>query len=317
MAFLATEEERMVFEVPFFNGSPSLRIQSVLYGNALQNVDMALASAARAAALAVAAGELSYVEVAFGDSSSEPVIDSGALCRLRQRYLEFSRIDYSFFNSNFGSARGHNTLLRAGATQFILIMNPDVRLAPSALLELLRPFRRVGVGMTEARQLPVEHPKAFDRITGETSWATTACALIPRPVATAVNGFDAESFFLYCDDVDFSWRIRLLGLKVIYQPSAVAFHDKRLSDKGQWQAGPAEMYYSAEAALMMAWKWSRPELVELYLASFANSDQDHLRRAAAEFERRRQTGALPKPLDPAHKVAQFVGNNYTEHRFPL
>ena len=302
---------------PFVKSAVSLRIQSVLYRNSRDQVDMALASAARAADLAIAAGDLSSVEVSYGDCSSEPVLDDETLSGLRQRYPEFSRISTQFFAANLGSARGHNRLLTDATADFILVMNPDVRLAPRALQELLRPFRRAGVGMTEARQLPIEHPKSFDPQTGETSWAATACALIPRPVVAALEGFDADTFFLYCDDVDFSWRVRMLGLKVIYQPSAVVFHDKRLSSTGGWVAGEAEKYYSAEASLMMAWKWSRPDLVDTYMATFEQSDQDHLRRAAAEFAQRRSAGKLPTPLDPEHRVAQFVGYNYAQHRFRL
>lgn len=56
--------------------------------------------------------------------------------------------------------------------------------------------------------------------------------------------------------------VRLAGYKVIYVPSAVAFHDKRVSANAEWQPTNAERYYSAEAALFMAYKWSNPERVE-------------------------------------------------------
>jgi GT2 family glycosyltransferase len=198
---------------------------------------------------------------------------------------------------------------------FALIMNPDIRVAPTVLRELIAPFRHPGIGETEARQLPIEHPKCFDPTTGETSWAATACAMIPRAILEELNGFDADTFFLYCDDVDFSWRVRLKGFKVIYQPSATVFHDKRLTPEGGWMAGEAEKYYSAEASLMMAHKWSRPDLVEQYLFYFRKSGADYLERAAAEYVKRRDESRLPLPLDAEARITQFVGTNYAAHRF--
>src|SRR5690606_12759794 len=127
-------------------------------------------------------------------------------------------------------------------------------------IELNHALRRPGVGLVEAKQIPIEHPKDFDPETGETSWASTACAMGPLEVFREIDGFDADSFFLYGDDVDFSWRVRLAGYKVIHQSSAFVFHDKRLSHEGRWMSSPAEQYYSAEATLLLTYKWSRSDL---------------------------------------------------------
>jgi hypothetical protein len=171
------------------------------------------------------------------------------------------------------------------------------------------------VGIVEARQVPLEHPKEFDRATGETSWASGSCMLIRRAVIERTGGFDENSFFMYCDDVDFSWRARLAGYRVVYQPSACVFHDKRLDGEGQILAGEAEVYYSAEASLMMAWKWSNPELLERSRQDLLRSGLDAHRRAVHEFDTRRADGQLPARLDAEGKVAQFVGANYAVHRF--
>ena len=302
---------------PFAQGPISLCVQSIIYDNNPSDIGKALASLARAADLAGGAREILSVQVAYGDCSPHPIFNDAQIDELRAENPEISSISYTHFGLNLGSARGHNKLLENLNTDFAFIMNPDVRVAPTALIELLQPFRHPGVGITEARQLPIEHPKYFDPATGETSWASTACAMIPRELLQELNGFDADTFFLYCDDVDFSWRARLKGFKVIYQPSAVVFHDKRLAQDGSWIAGSAEKYYSAEAALMMAHKWSRPDLVELYLSAFKMSPEEHLVRAAAHFISRREAGTLPLPLDAEASVAQFVGYNYAVHRFAL
>ena len=295
----------------------ALRVQSVLYGNHPRHVDLAARHLERTADFAIARGLIGSLRLIYGDCSPSPVLDELGLQRLRQIGPGLGSVEYRYFDGNLGSARGHNHLLADLSEDLVLILNPDVLLAPDALVELLRAVDGHRVGMVEARQLPIEHPKEYDPVTGETSWAATACALIPAQVIRDVGTFDAESFFLYCDDVDFSWRVRRAGRKVIYQPSAAVFHDKRLSDEGRWKAGGAEQYYSAEAALMLAHKWSRPDLVSRILADFRSSGAPHLRRAVHEYERRSAEGRLPQPIDPEHKVGVFENGYYARHRFAL
>jgi GT2 family glycosyltransferase len=295
----------------------TLRVQSVLYKNGSKDIALAAASVARAADFAIASGRYRVVELVYGDCSDDPCLSKEFLDGLRSTNRELAQIKYEYFGKNLGSAGGHNRLLTDAAADWVLILNPDVRVSPRTIELLSAPFARPTVGITEARQLPIEHPKEYDPTTGETSWASTACAMIPLPVLRALGGFDADQFFLYCDDVDLSWRVRLLGQKVIYVPAATVFHDKRLSRAGKPMAGVAESYYSAEAALLLTWKWSRPDLTEHYLNLFDGSGDELLRRAAAEFRRRKESGQLPSALDPAGEVAQFVGINYAKHRFTL
>lgn len=303
--------------VPRVSDASTLRVQSILYNSEPRDIALAAASLARAADFAIATGRFRYVELAYGDCSSEPCLSDAFLAELRYAHPEIALIQSVHFGENLGSAGGHNRLLANVEADFVLILNPDVRMAPHTILHLAAPFARRTVGMTEARQLPIEHPKEYDTTSGETSWASTACAMIPAQVVQALDGFDAEHFFLYCDDVDFSWRVRLLGLKVIYQPGATVFHDKRLSMSGDWMASAAEKYYSAEASLLLTWKWSRRDLTERYLEHFEASADEHMRRAANEFRRRQTEGRLPAPLDADGKVAQFEDFNYAKHRFKL
>ena len=295
----------------------SVQIQSILYHNELSDLERTLASLARTAELSIAKRLVSHFHLYWGDCSPGPCLSPKQVACLREKYASVFSFEYTFFGENLGSARGHNTLAKAASTDFLFICNPDVVSSPDLFEQLLRPFTRLGIGIVEGKQLPFEHPKDYDKITGETSWASTACALVPLSLFHSTNGFDADSFFLYCDDVDFSWRVRLAGYRVIHQPAALVFHDKRLSDGGAWQPSNAEHYYSAEAALFLAHKWSRPDLVDDILLDFKSSDSQSLRKAVKAFEQKRDNGDLPAPLDSAHEVGQFVGAFYAKHRFKL
>jgi Glycosyl transferase family group 2 len=196
-------------------------------------------------------------------------------------------------------------------------MNPDVYVCPEVFCELLRPFTHADVGIVEARQLPLEHPKQFDPVDGSTSWASGACMMVRAEVVQQIGGFDGDTFFLYCDDVDFSWRARLAGYEIIHQPSARVFHDKRLHSDGRMVTSDAERYYAAEAALLMAWKYSRPDLVECWSEELSTSSDPVHRKAVQMFRERESNGSLPDPLDAEGRVAEFVGHSYGHHRFDV
>jgi hypothetical protein len=296
---------------------PKIQIQTVLYKTDRGSVDRLFASVARTGELAKLSGVVRSVALAVGDCSPLPVLRAVDVPELTsslgQAGIDFFR--YDFFDRNLGSAAGHNRLLPTWDTDLVLTLNPDVVVSPYLIEELILRLDDAKVGVVEGRQLPLEHAKAYDPTTGETSWASTACALVPRTVFQEVGDFDSSSFFLYCDDVDFSWRVRLAGYKVVFHPPARIFHDKRIDSRGRMEVGDAEEYYAAEAALMMVHKWSRPDLVTKYLTGLRANGSPRERDAAEAFVRRRRTGDLPEPLDPMHRVGQFHGFNWARHRW--
>ncbi|MCS3744339.1 glycosyltransferase family 2 protein [Rhizobium sp. BK661] len=302
-----------------------LRVQSILYRTDTESLRLSFLAMAHAAKMLKIHGLVGQIHLAYGDCSPSPILSDALLERWHEEVglADDLQVEYHFFDANLGSARGHNTLMskakgplaKDGTGGFLAIMNPDVKLAGNAFLQLVKTLLRPGVGMVEARQLPIEHPKHYDEESGETSWASTATAVTTSKVYWDLDGFDAETFFLYCDDVDFSWRVRELGYKVVFQPGAVIFHDKRLSLDGSWAASEAEAYYSAEAALLLTHKWSRSDLTNKYLNYFQTCADPVLARAATEFERRRDSQTLPVPRTSAREIAQFVGLEYAKHRF--
>ena len=296
----------------------SIQVQSVLYNNEKEAIHRSLTSLANSVRVCnEKMDEKVELTVSYGDASAKPIFSNDEIARFQSEFSDFLKIKYTFFNENTGTAKGHNKLGENNESEFMLIMNPDVLLAPKCLMALLKPFlnAKLRAGMTEARQTPIEHPKEFNKKTGETSWAATACALFKTEDFKKLDGFDYKTFFMYCDDLDFSWRIRLLGKKVYYCPDAMVFHAKRLDSKGGWKPTKAEIYYSAEAAILMAHKWSNSKRCKQLYSHFLKSEDENLVKAAKHYEEMRKSGQLPKPLDPDHKVATFVGDNYTEHRF--
>ena len=296
----------------------SLRIQSVFYSlphQSLRRYVRALAQMVRT--LKDTRPELS-VDVAWADNSAAPLLSPAMIEELRESLATggVQNLTYHYFAENLGHGGAQNRLNRDAEAEadLILVLNPDTSPSPTLLLKLLAALTD-SVGIVEARQLPLEHQKAYDPVTGDTSWASGACALVRREVFDATGGYDDQSFFLYCDDVDFSWRARLAGFRVVYQPSAVCFHDKRLSADAREQPSDTEIFHSGLAGLLLAAKYSRPDLVESQLQYFTASALPQHARILEDFSQRRSGGRLPAAIDPDARVADFSTYAYAPLRF--
>jgi hypothetical protein len=297
--------------------APTLAVHVVLYRHTVENVTALVRSLDQSVVYAQDQQLIGSVALLIGDSSPEPVLSPSQLTGLEGSASHFGQgsISYHCFDRNRGSAGGNNDLFGCSDSDLVLIINPDCYASPSLLSCLVPAMSDRRAGIVEARQVPLEHPKEFDRRTGDTSWASGSCMLIRRAVIERLGGFDEDSFFMYCDDVDFSWRTRLAGYRVVYRPAACVFHDKRLDMAGQILAGEAEIYYSAEASLMMAWKWSNTDVLERSRQELLRTGLEAHRRAVDAFDERQVNNQLPPQLDAEGKVAQFVGANYAVSRF--
>jgi GT2 family glycosyltransferase len=296
-------------------GVPSLRVQLVLYRNSQGAIDRYVASIGTATALARDRGVVSRAVLAIGDSSPQPILND--LEGLKDSLVgdPFDAVTYEHFGANLGSAGGHNRLFSGLAEDLVLVLNPDTYASPRLVIELVAGLADPSVGIVEGRQIPVEHPKAHHLELGDTGWACGACFLARAEVVRGSGGFDPDLFFLYGDDVDFSWRVRLAGWRIVHRPTARVFHDKRLTTDGVLEVTDAERRYAAEAAVLLPWRYSRPDLAETNLRAFENSRDALLQRIARELRERQRRGQLPEPLDPDGTVAEFVGDNFAEHRF--
>ena len=295
----------------------SVRIQTVIYHHPRTQVALWLEAVGTAVAHARRTGVIGGVEVAIGDSAT-PSLDPGAIPGMAARAEGngVGPLDYVAFGANLGSAGGHNRLfgLSRGA-ELVLVLNPDALLSPRCLTGLVQAMEDPGVGIAEARHIPLEHPKAYDPVTGETSWATGTCCLIRQEVLTATGGFDPDTFFLYGDDVDLSWRTRLAGWRIRHVPWAVVCHDKRLDPNGRQRATEVEERYAAEVALLLPWKYGRPDLIEERERRFLATGMATHRAGVHAFYERQATGRLPSPVPGCENVAHFMGNAYGFHRF--
>lgn len=163
---------------------------------------------------------------------------------------------------NAGFAAGINAATAAARpSRAVLLLNPDVRLRPGSVRQLLDTLALPSTGIAVPRLVDADGELAPSlrreptllRIVGEAllggdragrfhrlgevvtdhrrydrpttaDWATGAVMLVSRACLEALGGFD-ESFFLYSEETDFALRARDAGFRLRYAPDAVAVHE--------------------------------------------------------------------------------------------
>jgi hypothetical protein len=294
---------------------PALALQSVTYNNEPDAVLRSITALSVSAANAQRKGMISSWSLHLGNCSAERIFDDEQRSRATDIVQSFGGdVRFTHFGENLGHGGAHNRLAADDDSDLIAFVNPDGIVDPATVTALVIALTPA-VGIVDARQIPLEHPKEFDAESGVTSWASGALSLMRRKAFELVGGFDSQTFFLYCDDVDLSWRVRLAGYTVVHAPAARLFHDKRLSVRADYDPSEAELYYSAEATLLLAHKFDRPDVVESVMKQYADDPQEHIVRAVKEFRRREATGELPQVVENADTVTTFDKGFYADHRY--
>lgn len=226
---------------------------------------------------------------------------------------------------NKGFTGGCNVAMRSCLDQYVLLLNPDTIIQPDALkILVMRALRERGVGMVEAAQQPLEHPKWFDQRTGETPWCSGAVTLIKRPALTRTGVFD-ENFFMYCEDIDLSWRMWSKGYRCIYEPRAKVMHGQGVKTA---KGGEREYYLGFRNGLMLRFIYGGSREYFRYIRSmlriiFLQNDHPwsgkrlllrvliaHTRYLPHLIRRRREQANVPR-----HRWIQFVGWDYHIRRW--
>ncbi|WP_338115845.1 glycosyltransferase family 2 protein [Paenibacillus monticola] len=163
--------------------------------------------------------------------------------------------------TNTGFAPAHNQAIDATKSDYCLILNPDLTLAPDYVSRLVaRMEANPLIGSATGKLLLKADPqlvdstglrmnkarRAFDRGAGElaVNWQQSgpvfgvsgAAAMYSRRLIddVSVDGefFDGD-FFAYKEDVDVAWRAQLLGWQGYYDAEAIGYHERGWKTSGR------------------------------------------------------------------------------------
>jgi GT2 family glycosyltransferase len=167
-------------------------------------------------------------------------------------------------SKNVGFGAGHNKIFKyadnLGGFDYYLAVNPD-GIAHHQMIDNLVTFakKNKNAGIFEAIQFPSEHPKEYDQNTGVTDWCSGCCCLYPYDIFKSISGFD-ERFFMYMEDVDLSWRVRMSGNKCYLVNNALFSHTVDNDDRDM---GAQELMMQ-KSAYIIAKKYNNTNWVTEY-----------------------------------------------------
>jgi Predicted glycosyltransferases len=175
---------------------------------------------------------------------------------------EFPEVRLIRSGANLGFSGGNNLALEGLTADYAFLLNSDATVAPGALDELvafadahpdagligpkvLNPdgsiqfscrrwptfaaglYRNVYLG----RLFPNNRPASdylmqdFDHASvREVDWLSGCALMIRRACLEQIGPLDAETFFMYCEDMDWSLRAHNAGWEVLYFPGALVTH---------------------------------------------------------------------------------------------
>jgi GT2 family glycosyltransferase len=189
-----------------------------------------------------------------------------------------------FSNSNLGFCAAHNRIIEANASDYVLVLNPDVRLDPGFLAVLVSAMGkdgRAGSATGKLWRCPsagqnyrmldttgiyfTRSQRHLDRGSGEFDagqydereyvfGASGAAAFYRRRMLDDVkvgNQYFDEAFFAYREDADLAWRAQWLGWRCLYVPEATGYHVRFVLPERRQQLPPEINMHSFKNRFLM------------------------------------------------------------------
>jgi GT2 family glycosyltransferase len=303
---------------------------------------------------AVAAQEGVDAEVILVDNGST----DGSVAFVRDR---FPQVRIVALNENRGFAGGNNEGVRDARGRFVVLLNNDTVPEPGWLKALIAGRSAGGAtALASSRIVYMHDPRVIDSAgdglfrwggafkrhhgasvevatqSGEVFGVCGAACVIPKSVFDELGGFD-EDFFVSHEDVDLSYRARLLGYSCRYVADAIVrhhgsatlgrvsrfavFHGQRNLEWLYFKNTPAallirtlpgHLVYTAAAAVHFARAGVLGAFVRAKFAALAGLPG--LLRKRARVQRTRRVGA--EAIWP-HLEARWLATKRREKRFDL
>jgi GT2 family glycosyltransferase len=154
-------------------------------------------------------------------------------------------------DENLGYARAINSAMKIVESEYVVFLNNDIVVEPDWLKQLIPFMKMKDVAAVNPKILFLDNKRVINSVGGscdvygvgwnrgngefdnsqydaveEVFYVNGTAMLTRKSVWTDIGTFD-ERYFLYGEDLDWCWRARLKGYKLLYVPSARIYHQWR------------------------------------------------------------------------------------------
>lgn len=185
------------------------------------------------------------------------VVDNNSSDGTRDVLKEFNdRILIIENENNTGYAGGNNEGLTHSEGKYIAMINPDTEVKKGWLFPLVDELEKNEKIAAAQPKILLKKNKSLINSTGKTThylgfdWVkdylrnekeieetreidsfSGSCVLIRKSAINDVGFFDG-SYFMYYEDGDLSWRLRIRGYKIVMNPKSIVYHDYKFFPSG-------------------------------------------------------------------------------------
>ena len=179
------------------------------------------------------------------------IVDNSPVNTLEEILPKRKDLSYFFTGKNLGFSGGNNFGIKRAKGEWLLLLNSDALVSTSELLKLLEVTRKENYLVSAPRLIqpdgkiqnnigcfdsfgknPVSHIFARPRFLNcskikentKCDLLTGAAMLIHRSLLDKVGLLDDKNYFMYFEDIDFSYRLYRAGVKVLYVPGIKVIH---------------------------------------------------------------------------------------------
>lgn len=196
---------------------------------------------------------------------------------------EFPQVPLILFDKNHGFAEGYNLAIGKVEEEYALLLNSDVKVSPRWLQPLIDYMdANADVAACQPKILSYRNISYFEyagaaggfmdkwgypycrgRIFGtvekdegqynsisDVFWATGAALMVRREIYIDNGGLDSR-FFAHMEEIDFCWRLRSRGMRIVCIPQSYVFHIGGATLK---TTNPKKVYLNFRNNLLMLYK---------------------------------------------------------------
>jgi GT2 family glycosyltransferase len=204
------------------------------------------------------------------------VIDTASSDDTQKFLSEFPKLRVTASAKNLGFAAANNLALELTKSEFVFLLNPDTIIEKDVFEPLVQTMQGdAGVGACQPLVYLLNDPKVvnlygkkthflgFDWIDGykaikipdqgEITSFSGSGVLLRIAMLREVGAFDS-AYFMYYEDSDLAWRMRMHGWKIVFVPDSKMRHDYKYIPADGGLSFSRKVYYNERNRLMTLFK---------------------------------------------------------------